>query len=167
MSLRVLLLGALVGCKVTKDGDVPPTPSIEIGTGEAAFEALDPMGELLIVQGPQGGYHFNGSLHAIGVNPGNPDDLGDPENPTIAFTASAGGQRRDIGIEYTQGLRGGAAPHTYELLGRRVILDIATDAALDGDEIEFEVSISDADGNVLTDTRTVIAEPHPLNGTGF
>lgn len=162
----VLVLG-VAACSGGEADPVPPTPGLEIGTGEESFGALADGDDILIVQGPQGGYHFNGSVRAWGVNAGNPDDLGDPSNPTITFRAFEGSTQIDIGVEYTQGLKDAGEPFTYQLVGRRVILDITNDDQLDGHEVRLEVQIDDVDGNSLVDSRTLDAVPHPLNGTQY
>jgi hypothetical protein len=166
MRFGLLACFGLVAC-TGASGPTPPAPAVELGTGEESFEALADYDEIFIVQGPQGGYHFTASLLAWGVNAGNPDDLGDPSNPTITFRAFEGSTQVDIGVEYTQGLKDGGEEFRYQLLGRRVILAIESDTELDGREVRLEVELSDADGNVLTDERTLMAEPHPLNGTQY
>jgi len=137
-------------------------PSLEIGTGSTKFEPLVEGGEILIVQGPQGGYHFFGSLNAKNINPGNSEDLLDPSNPNTTFAAYADGVQIDVGAStYRQGLESTTAGE--QMIGRRVILDIVDDSELAGKEVRFVVKVQDADGIMLRDERKLIATPHPDN----
>lgn len=160
---RLLALLALVGC-AADDGAPTGDPVAELGTGELEFEPLSDGAELYVVQGPQGGYHFNGSVRVMGVAPGNTDDLLDPDNPTTEFRAWVGDARVDAGgARYTQGLDPAPSPYHGQMAGRRVILDILDDAELDGATVRFEVTVSDVFGNSASDSVTVTAVPHPNN----
>lgn len=141
-----------------------PEPTLMLGVGEADFTEVNDGDEVLIVQGPQDGYHFDGALMAFDVDPGNPDDLGDPSNPTITFAVSEGGTQH-ASLTFTQGLKPTDDETVHQLLARRVILDIQDDSELDGHDVEFMVEVKFSDGTVLSDTHTVHAVPHPLNGT--
>ncbi len=154
-----LLLGACSGSAPLADAG---PPSLELGTGSSEFEALADGDTIFIVQGPQGGYHFFGSLHARNMVPGDSEDLSDPRNPQTTFEAFVGDARVDaMASSYKQGLReqGGVA----EMIGRQVILDILDDDELDGATVRFRVTVEDADGVVLSDERTLTAVKHPGN----
>jgi len=117
---------------------------------------------LFIVQGPQGGFHFFGSLQAANIEAGDSEDLSDPNNPTTTFEAYVDGARVDAqASSYTQGLvpRGAVS----EMIGRTVILDILDDSELAGAEVRFLVRVEDVNGITLSDERTVVAMPHPAN----
>lgn len=156
-----LLSLLLMGCP-TAGGD----PAIELGTGEIEFTPLSDGDELLIVFGPQGGYHVEGAFRVAGVDPGDRNDLTEPRNPRMEFDlVTEGGTLVMIG-EIQQGLDdapSSAAPYTHELLGRRVILDIVNDQIYNGDAATFSVELTDADGVVLSDSVDVVLAPHPLN----
>ncbi len=170
MRLSVHLIGAgalisLLGCGGEADDSEAVEPAVELGTGETAFEPLTEGSDIYIVQGPQGGFHFNASARAWGIEPGSAEDLSDPSNPTTAFFALEGEKVISVGTPYVQGLDkvrvdGGTA---YEMIGRRVILDILGDYELDGHDVVLEVEIEDVDGNVVIDRRNLVAIPHPLN----
>jgi hypothetical protein len=79
----------LVGCPPTSgdpdtgaiEGDAGP-PSLEIGTGEAAFEPVSEGGELELVHGPQDGYHVVGAVRMGGF---------DPDGTVLTYTVTDGG----------------------------------------------------------------------------
>lgn len=153
MPLHLILLAACA-----------PEPELMLGTGESEFTELADGDEVFIVQGPQDGYHFDGALLASDIDPGNPDDLGDPSNPTFRFTVVEGGTEY-ASLSFTQGFKPTDDENVHRLLGRRVILDIQDDAELDGHDVEFAIEVSFPDGSVLTDSHVVHAVAHPLNGT--
>lgn len=174
-----LILALLLGCSgdgtdtdtdgVTDDGPPPPDPSlppeVRLGVGIQEFTEVQEGTEVEIVLGPQGGFHIEGALQAVGIDGGNREDLADPSNPHTAFRVFHLGARVDVGIEFTQGLDIGVTDDgsVWQVLGRRVILDIRSDDELEGQDLLFEVEITDADGVVVTDAHTVVGVPHPLN----
>ncbi len=158
-----VLLAVLFACSANAadPADAGP-PGLEIGTGERSFEALQDGQNIFIVLGPQGGYHFFGSLQARNMNAGDSEDLSDPSNPSTLFEAFVGDTRVDaMASSYRQGLkvRDGVA----EMIGRTVILDIEDDSELAGATVRFVVTVEDVDGLSLSDERTLIAVPHPDN----
>lgn len=138
---------------------------IEIGTGETAFVPLKDGDTIDIVHGPQGGYHFNGSLRVQGIVAGDPDFIDDPNNPITVFEAFEGETQIDLDFStYKVGLDPvDGEPGVYQMLGRRVILDITSDDVLDGKEVRMTVKVEDIHGVVVEDERTLLAIPHPLN----
>ena len=139
-------------------------PAIEFGQGSQFFEPIADGATILIVLGPQGSYHFDGSMRVQGVNPGNADDLSDPSNPTTRFTAMDGTNEVAF-VEYVQGVKPSPGQNgVYDMVGRRLFLTIGDDSELDGHEVVLTVEFEDVDGMKLSDSRTLIAEPHPLNG---
>ena len=136
---------------------------VELGTGLDAFEPLSEGGPIYIVQGPQGGFHFFGSLRAGGVDPGDYNRLDAPNNPTTEFRVFHGADRVDLmAATYVQGLAP-VGSGTYEMIGRLVLLNILSDAELDGVEVRFEVHVTDVHGAWASDARTLTAMPHPNN----
>ena len=57
-------------------------------------------------------------------------------------------------------------PGVFLMFGRNLHLDIESDAELDGEEVTLTVEVVDKDGVTLSDTRDVIAIPHPFNSEG-
>ena len=101
-----LLLMAWLGCaapeKPPKDEGLGE-PGIELGTGEWEWETLEGVTEMPIIQGPQGGFHFLGSVRVSGIEPGDPD-LANPNNPTTAFAVLLDGEDITMSATHTQGL---------------------------------------------------------------
>lgn len=168
VSLERLLAWALVclvaaGCG-TDTAPPDSDPEVTLGTGATGFESLVDGDDIFIIQGPQGGFHFLGSVQVRGLEPGDPEDLSDPDNPTSEFRVLAGGARVDLrAASYTQGLDPASSEHTYEMIGRLVILDITADDQLADVEVVFEVEVRDSRGRSARDQRTLIAVPHPAN----
>lgn len=163
VALGALVLSACGGGTTDPEGP----PMAELGTGIIEFEPITDGQDLEIVQGPQGGYHFIVAVRASGVIAGNPDDLGDPDNPRVWFRAYrvSDDARIDInnadftqGLEYVPGSNG-----VFEMISRLVILDIADDSELDGVSVRLTVDITDIDGRTASDERTIVGVPHPAN----
>lgn len=160
--MRLLLMAVVAACGGEGGVDAGP-PMAELGTGELGFVAIAEGDPMLVVHGPQGGYHLVGAMRASGIDPGNPNDLGDPSNPTTEFRVFRGQTRVDLmASNYTQGLNR-TDDGIYEMIARRVILDIQDDAELDGVELRVELEVTDVHGVSASDARTVIGRPHPAN----
>jgi len=147
-------------------GCAQPEPAFELGTGELEFEALADGDEILVIHGPQGGYHLLGSLRAVGIEAGTHDDLGDPQNPTMELEVEYDGRQLVVNGTFTQGMVPSSPPDpawTHQTLGRLAILDIADDSELDGEEVLFSAKITPTSGPVFTDSHTLTVVPHPLN----
>jgi hypothetical protein len=154
---RLLACGLALACAEAE-------PAIELGTGEIEFEPLSDGGEIEVVRGPQGGYHLLGSVRVAGIDPGNTEDLSDRSNPTTTFQVFEGERSLAPFASFTQGIgEGSSAQWPYEMIGRLVVLDIDSDAELDGHQVRFEVQVRSAGGVELTDARTLTVVPHPLN----
>jgi hypothetical protein len=150
----------LAACLLAACGsDAPDGPAeATVGTGSDAFVPLADGDDVMIVQGPQGGFHVFASVRVRGLEPGNPEDLGDPDNPTTVFQAFEGDARVDLDAStYTQGLDATGEDGLYEMVGRLLILDIQAAAELDGATLRLTVSITDAAGRSAADQRTVTA----------
>lgn len=156
------LLGLVTACSASAEAPDAGPPSLELGTGSANFEALANGDTIYIVQGPQGGYHFFGSLQARSMVAGDSEDLSDPSNPQTTFEAFVGDTRVDaMASSYKQGLR--VRDGVAEMIGRQVILDIEDDDELDGATVRFTVTVEDTGGITLSDERTLTAVKHPGN----
>lgn len=157
-----LVVGA---CSVEREPRPDATPpAVTLGTGAREFAPLAPDAELLVIQGPQGGFHLLGSVRVVGLEPGDRDNLASPDNPTTEFRVLRAGVRIDARVaRYTQGLAPVAGTDQHEMVGRFVILDIPDDALLDGVELRFEVEVADTLGAHASDSRMLLARPHPQN----
>lgn len=76
------------------DGSVPPTPTLELGTGTARFASIEDGDELPMIKGAQGGWHVWVSVRVAGLE----DPTGslviehqpaDESEPAEAFRAGA------------------------------------------------------------------------------
>lgn len=141
-------------------------PAVEIGTGEIEFVAVEEGATVEIIQGPQGGFHLLGSIRTKGIEGGDRSNLEDPNNPTIEFDVV----HDDISVimigPFTQGLDNAPVrelPFTHQMTGRFAILDILADDELDGETVEFSVSVIDAQGLEVTDSVHLDLIPHPNN----
>lgn len=144
----VLLLLACVG------GDA----TLEVGTGADAFEPLTDGDDLVLVMGPQGGYHVWGSLRATGVVPGDPLNLADPKNPLIGLSLWVNGEM----VGGYQGLPRGLREDgdAWVRVGETVVLTgLSVDDAL-GQTATLRAQLEDATGARLMDevTGTLTAE---------
>ena len=141
-------------------------PLIALGTGEWEWETLEGVTEMPIIQGPQGGFHFLGSVRVSGIEPGDPSDLANPNNPTTAFSVLVDGEDITMSATYTQGLD--ETPKTvqhyrHQMVGRFVIVDILADEELVGSDIELAVTVTDVLGTELSVSQQVSVYPHPYN----
>jgi hypothetical protein len=158
-----LLLALAVGTGGCADDGPTGPPEVTLGTGTIEFEPLADGDTILVVQGPQGGFHVWGSVQVGNIDPGNPDDLSDPANPTTEFRVFRGTDRIDVGAAgYVQGLDP-AGDGRYQMIGRAVILDILADDELDGVDIRLTVDVTSASGDSAGDERTLVARPDPNN----
>lgn len=137
-------------------------PAALLGTGE--WEWQDLYDEINVILGPQGGYHILGSVRVRGLVPGDPDNLGEPTNPTTHFEVLHGGEDLIISSDYVQGLDESSDPGwEHEMVGRFAILGISSDADLDGEDVLFRVTVTDSEGVSLTDEKTLRCFPDPRN----
>lgn len=165
MRVRLALLGLLAGCAPQAE---PGDPAVQLGTGEIDFSALVDGQDLPIIRGPQGGYHLLGAIRTHDLEPGLDDQLGHPDNPTVTFDVTRGGESllHPGMTPLVQGLEPMSAPEdpwTHQLLNRFVILDIADDDELDGAAVELGATVDDVDGVHVEQTVDVHLYPHPLN----
>jgi len=161
-----------MACAAPQEPEKPPTPEglgdplIELGTGEWEWESLEGVVEVPLIQGPQGGFHFLGSVRVSGIEPGAFANLADPENPTTSFSVWVDGEDLTMTGTYVQGLDPApkdARPFRHEMIGRFVIMDILADEELDGVEVEMSVEVTDIHGTQLEASQAFTAYPHPFN----
>lgn len=168
--MRVLPL-SLLACAGTSDTTPPPPlpPGVSLGTGIETYVPIEDGDPITITFGPQGGYHLDGSLRAQGIVVGDADDLTHPGNPLTVFRVwdatgdPISGLEGAEEIQYREGLDPTAEAGVFEMVGRRIFLDIPSDDAIVGTTIEVEVEIEDVDGTVVIDRHALDAVAHPLN----
>ena len=162
---QTLLVGAAL-LILTPGCESSATPEVEIGTGEIEFQPLDDGDMLDIIQGPQGGFHLLGSLRVKGIEAGDRSDLESPDNPTVIFAVDHEGVELITIGSITQGLNAAPLsqlPFTHQMTGRFAILDIAADDELDGETVQFSVSVADSNGVEVFDSVTLNLIPNPNN----
>jgi len=158
--LTALSLGSLPACVADTE------PAVELGTGEIEFLPLEDGETLEIIQGPQGGFHLLGSIRTKGIEGGDRSNLESPDNPTIRFDVHHEEASLIMIGPITQGLDGAPIrelPFTHQMTGRFAILDIGSDDVLDGETVDFSVSVLDTHGVEVTDSVTLDLVPHPNN----
>ena len=165
-----LLGGTACPVEPTCEGVRPEDGRLELGQGREAMTSLGEGATLQVERGSQGGMHVWASLWAEGIAPG-PDDLWaglrDGNLPLVGFVLSS-----DLGVHTPDNERRSVLERSgsgYEIVGSLVVFehfpelpDNWTD--LDYAEVEAEmeerdhqllVSLQDACGTTLTDSRTV------------
>src|SRR5688572_10884869 len=156
------------------DGGIPgPAPVVELGTGSVGFEPMIAEGDLGLVAGPQGGYHFIVHARMKNLAPGDPARPGRPENPSTVFAAfvpdGAGGeiQLDMMNPPYRLGYEDLDGDGWLELPSGRILqmnlLPPDVDAFY-GSRVRITVTVTDATGRVDTDERYVIARDFALLG---
>jgi hypothetical protein len=160
-----LLLSLLIACAPKESAPAPL--DARLGAGEWEWEGLEDGDEIPVIQGPQGGFHILGSVRVSGVEPGDPDDLGESDNPTTTFFVWVNGENLAPVARYVQGLDPvidtSVTDFSHEMIGRFAILDIDADDELDGVELTFEVVVEDVHGDLVSDSLSLVAYPHPYN----
>lgn len=129
-------------------------PFIQLGTGPRDFEPFSgtDIPTLVIVKGPQGGYHVWGGVAVDGVV---------PSNVGLEFEARYRGERV-AGAYYVDTLSdrvvlGEREPYGYA--GVAVILDAGvTPESLSGETLELYVTIEDSTGNRLSGEAQIKVE---------
>ena len=77
-----ILLSAILSVAACADEG---SATIELGTGQAEFEPIEDMQNLILVAGPQGGYHFIANARIQALEPGEPSMPGLDVNPITEF----------------------------------------------------------------------------------
>jgi hypothetical protein len=153
---RSPLFGCLLAVAVVGACDGGAEPTLEIGTGRTAFEAIgDVTG---FERGFQGGLHIFGSLRATGIATGSGGAF-DESHPEVTFTlvgdggAFTGGYlslRREM-ILNDDGVA--------ELVGDRIILSTTDPTEAEDAEVILQAEVTDTSGTTVTaEATTRIAE---------
>ena len=145
-------------------------PEVRLGTGSDAFVLLNDGDEIVIIRGPQGSYHVEGSLQVQGINAGDAKDLSNPDNPLTTFElfdelgVAISGLEEETLLDYRQGIDPSDEPGVYEMLGRTIYINPELrDTDLAGQMLTLTVSVEDVDGVRVEDSHSLLAVPHPLN----
>lgn len=152
-----------LGCTDDPGPPVVLDPGLELGTGNDEYVEVSDGDEMIVILGPQGGYHLDGSLRVQGIEAGDDRDLSDPDNPLTTFQVRradgtiVSGLKGADRVEFRQGIAPADEPGVYEMVGRRILLDIQDDSELVGQMLEVSVTVEDVDGVTLTDEHTVLA----------
>jgi hypothetical protein len=135
--------------------------TVELGTGTVDFEPLDDGDGLVVVAGPQGGYHFIVHARATGLVPGDPTMPGIPDNPRTWFSAVLDGE--EIDFEQSPYRLGYEQDGDYQVLPSGRILRILNEVVPDihGQEVVIRVRVEDKEGDTAEDERTILALPDP------
>ncbi len=170
MGLLLATLCLLMGCPASPpeqpdSGDVPVEclsvdPWLEIGTGEAAFEAFPEPPAVVMVHGPQGGWHVLGSARIWHTS--------EFVRITYTITDVASGQRVALN-QYSVALQmdddcSGTFVGMYAFLD---VASLATDELTTPPQLLFDhellvsMSIEDEDGRTATAEATVTAQRDP------
>lgn len=146
-----------LGCEV---GVVEHAGPITLGLGEDAFVDAPDGGELVVYFGAQGGTHTFASIRLTDLDPGDPELANSNKaNPQVHYRLEAVDSGEALG-EAT--LRFPFTPvegevGVYELVGLTMFLDGKTCADTAGREVRVTVDVTDASGQVGTDSRTWLA----------
>ncbi len=146
---RLLLLSLLAGLTLVACGGTTPVgdATLELGTGEIVFEDItSDTQELPLIMGSQGGYHVWMSFRAEGIV-GNRVLM---ELDAIPLSETAPPPRRAPVRVHVEEMPGGM----HQLVGWPAVLD--QPACYVDRPLRIEVSITDRDGRVAVDEKTII-----------
>jgi hypothetical protein len=130
-----------------------------IGTGYEAYAELDD--EIVIVGGPQGGFHLNLNARVLGLELGNSNDLLDPRNPSTVFGIFSADGRDRLDLDQCP-VRVGYRPDGGDAgvlqRGVNVVFDVQGEDELTplfDQPVLLRLDVVDADGRHTADERTV------------
>lgn len=179
MPRALLLAAALAGCT----GDPPATPSdsaapsdsggvdtatppclradpeLDVGTGDSAFEPLSPGDPVVMVHGPQGGWHMLGSVRVRNTT--------DVVNIRFVIETLAGVVVADNDLNVLlvdEGECQGSYPGMYAYLDVRALEDGEADTPpelLSYETVLMTATITDQEGRAVTGSLEVEAVPDP------
>lgn len=141
---------------------------VELGTGTVAFEPLAQEDDLELIAGLQGGHHLIVHARITGMDPGDPEQAGLPENPRTSF-AAFGEDGRQLDLElpaYTLGYV--AEPDGWYALPSGRILQVREDEVNQvlQQRVRVSVRVVDARGAAATDERWVRVIPFSGDDAG-
>jgi hypothetical protein len=135
--------------------------TVELGTGTVNFEPLEDGDELVVVAGPQGGYHFVVHARATGLAAGDPTMPGIPANPRTRFSAILDGE--EVDMEQSPYRLGYEQEGDFQVLPSGRILRLLDEIvpAIHGREVVLTVTVEDSEGDTASDERLILAVPDP------
>ncbi len=128
--------------------------SLELGTGEQAFEPLEPGSELGFYAGPQGGHHVFVSVRATGLVPGT-GDLSNPDDPALTVSLVAEGEELSSFVDRPRLLVPSEDGDYDQLIGQLVVLGHPDPPVLDAAEAALTVTLVDRCGTEVRADRDV------------
>ena len=132
--------------------DVPSTPgtSLAIGTGITAYEPIDDGAELMLVMGPQGGYHVDITFRSCGIVPM------DARLRVDGFDAETG---REVAFEIDRILTERRVrveeDGCWTRVGDLLVFDVLMPSEIVGREVRVEARVVAEDGTTASTTRTI------------
>ena len=133
----------------------PAELAVELGQGRAGWQPLEEGAELQLHLGPQGGQHMFAGARISGLWPGERRDGTD--DPRVGFrVVDAAGEVWSAALRPVRRPFVPCAAGGFELDGGSTVYMIDGATALDGREVELEVSVEDAFGAAASDSRLVI-----------
>ncbi len=138
-------------------------PTVEVGTGERDFESLDEGEGVMMVHGPQGGWHMLGSMQATHMT----------EIVAAHFVIThldsgvvVADNTYRVATVYDEDNCQGYYPGMYGYLYVEALADGDRDTPpelMAYDEMQFCMTVSDQDEREESDCRTVVALPDPVD----
>lgn len=145
----------LIGCAASGDGTLAGDPcvpgdeaTLELGTGETAFEPVEAGGFVELVHGPQGGFHTYVGFAATGLDASS--------QWTAEIEGTLGGELLAESAPFLT-MRCDHAEGRLEAWGTQLIWD-AQPEDLDGQPITVTAWVTDASGLTLSDTIDLVIE---------
>lgn len=143
---RLLPLLLAIACAPDDPCGAEAAPTLALGTGETAFEAIE--GPLEIVYGPQGGWHVVIALRAEGLDGDLPWD--------VQLTGLVDGE--EVGATDPYGRpRCNRTETAWDVPGLLLVWSVPPEA-LDGREATIRATATDANGVTVEDELTVRLE---------
>ena len=141
----------------------PREGEVELGTGGLAFETLEENQELLLIAGPQGGYHLIVHARMRGLIPGNPSMPGLLGNPITTFSLYDN-EGRQIDAQYPPYRLGYRDEDSWLELPSGRILPVNQELvdseglvpAIYGTPLRLRVEIEDAAGDFGSDETWIV-----------
>lgn len=140
----VALVGLIGGCDATCPRGAP---TITLGSGQFAFEALAEGDPLPFYLGPQGGYHVFTSVEASSLALG--ENIADLENPWLTVRLTVDDEivaQMDRLPRFFQGTVDESAS-----IGNLVVFTHATPTSFDGSDATLEVTVEDRCERAVTE----------------
>ena len=139
-----------IGCGEEPSEPASVTPWLELGSGQSEFIDVEDGDELTLVYGIQGGWHVDGAAKFGGI---------DPEGASLTYLATDPDSGELLNYTYNAQLSENLLQEIEDgwlRLGDLVVFDVDSDSDVLGRTINIELTLTDADGNTMQDSRTVV-----------